>query len=110
MAKISVNFNPPEKTRAMETVANLMRQFELEDMQREQYIQSAEWKSLRTQALIRAKYRCQICDTGIDDTQLKVYNRAEHANQGMELLEDMFVVCELCSNALFRSGRIRRRR
>lgn len=59
----------------------------------EEYRRSDHWQATRRQSLERAKYRCQICNTG--EVQLDVHHRT-YERLGAELPEDLFVLCHNC--------------
>ncbi len=65
------------------------------DSEYSEYIHSARWKTLRAQALARAKDRCEVCGFSKWSVQLEVhhktYERFKH-----ERLDDLLVVCVSC--------------
>lgn len=58
----------------------------------QKYLNSAHWLSKRREALIRANYECQICESQID---LQVHHK-KYNNLGNEQDDDLIVVCEVC--------------
>jgi len=57
------------------------------------YREQCEWKVKRTQALMRAGYRCQTC--GSCDTTLDVHHNS-YENYGDERPEELVVLCRSC--------------
>lgn len=57
-----------------------------------EYIKSHEWKERAMAAIMRAGYRCQVCNSGND---LEVHHRT-YENLGHELPGDLTVLCHQC--------------
>jgi hypothetical protein len=57
------------------------------------YIDSDHWKKIRTEALERANYKCQLC--GKTHGQLHVHHN-NYKNLGNEKPSDLFVLCGYC--------------
>jgi 5-methylcytosine-specific restriction endonuclease McrA len=62
-------------------------------------IRSAEWRKLRQELILRARHRCQRCQTL--SPALSVHHLT-YERLGRELLSDLVVVCTLCHEALDR--------
>jgi len=58
----------------------------------EKYLKSAHWLKKRMEALVRANYECQICESQVD---LQVHHKT-YDNIGDEQDDDLIVVCEVC--------------
>ncbi len=56
------------------------------------YLQSQEWSKLKTQALSRANYKCQLCNAR---NELHIHHRT-YNNIGNEDLDDLIVLCRKC--------------
>lgn len=56
------------------------------------YLKTAHWQSLRIQALERAGYRCQVCNS---PARLEVHHRT-YERRGAEHLTDLTVLCAKC--------------
>jgi len=65
---------------------------ELKTMPYEEYLKTPEWAEKRANALQRADYRCQICNS---PHSLHVHHRT-YENRGDEQLEDLTVLCDDC--------------
>jgi 5-methylcytosine-specific restriction endonuclease McrA len=59
----------------------------------EQYLQTPEWHARRTEALRRALYRCQLCNS--PQPPLEAHHRT-YDRQGAETPEDLTVLCSRC--------------
>ena len=57
------------------------------------YLQSSIWKALRKEALERAGWRCQVCNTG---KKLEVHHRCYPDVLGTEDVSDLTVLCQRC--------------
>ncbi|MHB1956163.1 MAG: HNH endonuclease [Sulfobacillus sp.] len=57
------------------------------------YLESPQWKQLRSEALRRAKYLCQICAS---PQKLQVHHRKYPRFLGTEPVEDLTVLCHRC--------------
>jgi 5-methylcytosine-specific restriction endonuclease McrA len=76
----------------------------LRSMPYSEYLQTDHWKAVRTQALARAHYRCQVCNsTGRLDVHHRTYDR-----RGQELPEDLIVLCRSCHETFHQNGRLAR--
>ena len=74
------------------TVAKKYTIQELKDMPYKEYLQTDHWKSVRKQALFRAKYKCQLCS---NKENLNVHHNT-YKNRGEEKDEDLIVLCQNC--------------
>jgi 5-methylcytosine-specific restriction endonuclease McrA len=68
------------------------REHELATMPYGEYLQTPEWRERRDQALDRAGYRCQVCNSG---RNLHVHHRT-YERRGRELPGDLTVLCSGC--------------
>ena len=68
------------------------RLIELQTMPYEEYLQTPEWMERRTEALLRAGNRCQICNSGED---LNAHHRT-YERRGNEDPGDLTVLCQPC--------------
>jgi hypothetical protein len=57
-----------------------------------EYLQTEHWQQVRQRALRRAKYRCELCNSG---TVMNVHHRS-YAQLGYEDPKDLIVLCEPC--------------
>lgn len=73
---------------------------ELKLMPYEEYLNTLEWAEKRAQALDRAKYRCQVCNS---PDGLQVHHRT-YENKGDEKPEDLTVLCGKCHGLYHSSG------
>lgn len=71
----------------------------LRTMPYDEYLQTDHWKDVRTQALRRAGYRCQVCNDG---GQLDVHHRT-YERRGEEAPGDVTVLCRSC-HSVFHDG------
>lgn len=69
------------------------RQEDLATMPYKDYLNTPEWKKLRTIMLNKADNRCQICNRG--DVTLHVHHRT-YDRRGMEKHADLIVLCADC--------------
>jgi len=65
----------------------------LKKMPYEEYLKSQHWINTRNKALVRAKYKCQLC--GEKEKALHVHHNT-YENKGNEKDEDLIVLCEDC--------------
>ncbi len=65
----------------------------LRAMPYEEYLRTPEWRARRQEALKRAQYRCQLCNT--NQSPLEVHHRT-YERLGAEVPEDLFVLCYSC--------------
>lgn len=70
-----------------------------------EYLTTEHWQRERREALGRAEYRCQVCNT--DDTPLEVHHRT-YARLGSERPSDLFVLCESCHDLFSQNGKLAR--
>jgi hypothetical protein len=59
------------------------------------YINSEQWKDISSKAKERAKWKCQLCNKGGDNTTLHTHHRT-YENLGEEKDEDLIVLCSNC--------------
>lgn len=59
------------------------------------YIKSNDWKRKKSELEKSARYRCQVCNKGKDETILNVHHRT-YARLGCELPSDLVVLCRAC--------------
>lgn len=76
------------------------RAFELKEMSYEEYLKTSEWRIIRSAALIRAKWTCQVCGAKATDVHHRVYT-----TRGQEQPEDLVVVCASCHKKLHEKSR-----
>jgi len=67
------------------------------------YMQSSEWQARRQAALKYASYRCQLCNRGRKQGQIKVHHRT-YDRFGHENPSDLTVLCRDCHD-LFHAHR-----
>lgn len=67
-----------------------------------EYLRSAGWQARRQEALARAGYRCQVCNS---TSRLEVHHRT-YANRGNERPEDLTVLCAACHGRFHEHGRM----
>lgn len=72
--------------------ARQRRLTELRTMPYKAYLQSSEWQETRKDALRRARYRCQVCNS---DGRLNVHHRT-YERRGCEYASDLLVLCSNC--------------
>jgi rRNA maturation endonuclease Nob1 len=60
---------------------------------REKYLTSDRWQAVRTVALQRAEYKCQVCN---DDKKLDVHHRSYKNKGTREEINDLVVLCRDC--------------
>ena len=60
-----------------------------------EYIQSETWREKTGDAIVRAGYRCQVCDKHRREVDLAAYHRT-FARLGHERLEDITILCPTC--------------
>lgn len=84
--------NPPNR-HMLKMTAEKKRREELKSMPYQEYLQSDEWQATRKQALRRAGFKCQLCNTG--DVVLDVHHRT-YENRGNEHYTDIIVLCRSC--------------
>jgi chromosomal replication initiation ATPase DnaA len=65
---------------------------ELRTMPYDQYLLTPEWQERRKQALLRAQYRCQVCNS---TERLHVHHRT-YERRGAEEAGDLTVLCRDC--------------
>lgn len=80
----------PERERRTELAEK--RLVELQTMPYRDYLQTPEWQEARRQALKRAHYKCQLCNT---EGRMNVHHRT-YENRGQERNTDLIVLCENC--------------
>lgn len=68
------------------------RLFYLKTMPYKEYLETDEWKLKRKDALIRANYKCQLCN---QSGALNVHHRT-YERRGNELIKDLIVLCSKC--------------
>jgi len=64
----------------------------LRTMPYDEYLQTPEWQEKRKEALRRADYRCQLCNS---DESLDVHHRT-YERRGYELASDLIALCRDC--------------
>jgi len=69
-----------------------IRRKELDDMTYKEYLQTPEWKEIRTRAYRRAGFTCALCNNG---GQLNCHHR-NYTRRGHERPNDLIVLCEDC--------------
>jgi hypothetical protein len=72
-----------------------------------EYLKSGEWKSRREHAIIRARHRCQVCNTPEEGAILDVHHRT-YENLGNEMSADLIVLCRGCHRLFHQNGRLAR--
>jgi 5-methylcytosine-specific restriction endonuclease McrA len=75
---------------------------ELRSMPYREYLKTPEWQACRRDALRRADYSCQVCNSG---GPLDVHHRT-YERRGTERASDLIVLCRDC-HALFHGERAR---
>jgi len=65
----------------------------LREMSYSEYLKTEHWYSVRTRALKRANFRCQLCNAA--NTKLHVHHRT-YINRGCEQNNDVIALCEDC--------------
>jgi hypothetical protein len=75
----------------------------LEAMPYDEYLLTPHWQEFRRQALERAEYRCQVCNSG--NGPLQVHHRT-YERRGHERLEDVIVLCAKCHTLFHENGRL----
>jgi hypothetical protein len=78
------------------------RKINLAKLDYQTYLQSEGWKQRRTEAVKRAGYRCQVCNSR---ESLEVHHRT-YVNKGHELPEDLLVLCSSCHRRFHEGGRM----
>lgn len=59
-----------------------------------EYLLTEHWKSVRTEALRKAKFRCQLCNAS---GELHVHHRSyEHLGEEQDYMHDVIVLCRAC--------------
>lgn len=71
------------------------RQYLIDAMSYEDYLQSPEWKDTRRRALVKSGYRCERCGS---KTKLHVHHKT-YEHKGRELPGDLSVLCKRCHEA-----------
>jgi len=69
------------------------------------YLDTPHWKHVRELAIVRAAYRCQVCNAA---GRLEVHHRT-YERRGFEALEDLTVLCggpEGCHSLFHDAGRL----
>lgn len=61
----------------------------------QEYLRSSKWRGKRKEALGRAGYRCQLCNS---PTRLQVHHRT-YDRLGNERPDDLIVLCQKCHTA-----------
>jgi len=77
-----------------ELLVRKARQNELKKMTLHEYLQTREWKVIRSRKLIQAGNKCQTCSRS--DVQLDVHHNCYDRRFGVEHLSDLVVLCRRC--------------
>ena len=75
----------------------------LNTMPYDEYLQTRYWQTVRSNALKRADYKCQL--DGRRDLPLHVHHN-DYRRRGYERAEDVIVLCEECHEQFHRDGRM----
>ena len=75
----------------------------LQKMPYKEYLQTPEWNEVRTDALKRASYRCQVCNA--NKTTLDVHHRT-YERRGEERANDIIVLCRDCHGTFHRNRKL----
>lgn len=68
-----------------------------------EYLKTDHWQQVRTAALKRAGYRCQVCNT--NEKSLHVHHRT-YEHRGQEYARDVIVLCADCHRLFHESGQL----
>lgn len=71
-------------------------------MEYKQYLKSKTWKRIREKAMIRAGYKCQLCNQG---GKLNVHHRS-YENLGREHASDLITLCEKCHTTFHKAAEV----
>lgn len=77
----------------------------LNGMPYRQYLQTEHWQNVRSSALKRARFRCQVCCSG---QRLQVHHRT-YVRRGEELPEDLTVLCSKCHGVFHETSELAER-
>lgn len=91
------------KTKVAQSMERLQA---LRTMPYQEYLQTEEWKEKRRLAMLRADFRCQVCNSKGDlNTHHRTYERV-----GAERMKDLTVLCDTCHEIFHKHGRLARER
>lgn len=76
---------------------------ELHTMPYREYLQTPEWQQTRIACLKRARFRCQVCNTG--EQTLNVHHRT-YERRGYEENADLIVLCHECHQIFHDKGEL----
>lgn len=84
---------PAQESRSVSPDITPERLAALKAMPYEEYLRTPEWRARRQEALKRAQYRCQLCNS--PQPPLEAHHRT-YERLGAEAPEDLFVLCKSC--------------